>query len=106
MEISKDLLRAIIREVLEEAGDGAPAEFEKAVDRSGVLRVKASTVKCTPYDVGVPAKIALKDVVTLEESPRMGCGILEIDHSAYPWTLRYDEFYYVVDGVQIGRAHV
>lgn len=99
MEISKDLLRAIIREVLEEAGDGAPAEFEKAVDRSSVLRVKASTVKCTPYDVGVPAKVALKDVVTLEEGPRMGCGILEIDHSAYPWTLRYDEFYYVVDGV-------
>ena len=99
MEISKDLLKSIIREVLEAADKFPVPEFEKIVDRSGVLCVKTATVKCEPYDVGVPAKVALKDVVTLEESPRLGCGILEIDHSSYPWHLSYDEFYYVIDGV-------
>ena len=96
MEISKDVLKNIIREVLEAADDPPCPEFEKRVDQSGILSVKTATVKCEPFDVGVPAKVALKDVVTLEESPRLGCGILEIDHSSYPWTLNYDEFYYVI----------
>ena len=99
MEISKDVLKNIIREVLEAADDPPCPEFEKRVDQSGILSVKTATVKCEPFDVGVPAKVALKDVVTLEESPRLGCGILEIDHSSYPWTLNYDEFYYVIEGV-------
>lgn len=97
MDISKDALKAIIREVLREQC-GAP-EFDKTIDPSGVILIKTATVQAETYDVGVPAKVALKDVVTLEESPRLGCGILEIDHSAYPWTLTYDEFYYVIDGV-------
>jgi len=102
MEVTAELLREIIREVLEETCGNTPAAetpIEKQVDPSGVLCVKAAAVKCTPYDVGVPAKVALCDLVTLRESPRMGCGILEIDHSAYPWALTYDEFYYVVDGI-------
>lgn len=100
MKINDDLLREVIREVLEEMlGKEDSIERHKQVDPSGVLCVKAASVKCQPYDVGVPAKVALRDLVTLEESPRMGCGILEIDHSAYPWKLTYDEFYYVVDGV-------
>lgn len=74
-------------------------EFEKTVDPSGVILIRTETVCAEAYDVGVPAKVAVKDMVTLEESPRMGCGILEIDHSSYPWHLTYDEFYYVIDGV-------
>ena len=104
MEISKDVLKNIIREVLEAADDPPCPEFEKRVDQSGILSVKTATVKCEPFDVGVPAKVALKDVVTLEESPRLGCGILEIDHSSYPWTLNYDEFYYVIDIIYIPRG--
>jgi len=102
MEVSAEVLREIIREVLKETcgnKSAAEAPIEKHVDPSGVLCIKAADVKCTPYDVGVTAKVALSDLVTLQESPRMGCGILEIDHSAYPWTLTYDEFYYVVNGI-------
>lgn len=98
MDISKDALKAIIREVLREQQRGTQ-EFDKTVDPSGVILIKTATVQAEAYDVGVPAKVAVKDMVTLEESPRLGCGILEIDHSAYPWRLTYDEFYYVIDGV-------
>lgn len=99
MEFDNELLRKIVQEVISEVRDCNNAGYQKEVDPSGVIHIKTETVKCEPYDVGVPAKVALKDVVTLEESPRLGCGLLEIDHSSYPWELTYDEFYYVIDGV-------
>lgn len=100
MEINDELIYKIVKEVLAEGiTDSGRIDFDKHVDPSGVISIKAETVKCQPFDVGVPAKVKLIDVVTLEESPRLGCGILEIDHSTYPWTLTYDEFYYVVEGV-------
>lgn len=100
MQISEELIYKIVKQVLEkEQPPQGESAFEKHVDSSGVISIKTDTVKCEPFDVGVPAKVSLKDVVTLEESPRLGCGILEIDHSTYPWTLTYDEFYYVVEGV-------
>lgn len=101
MEISSDLIYKIVKEVLNEKDEKklAISDFLKGIDPSGVIRVQTPTVKCEPFDVGVPANVKLKDIVTLEESPRLGCGILEIDHSSYPWKLTYDEFYYVVDGV-------
>lgn len=100
MEINNELIYRIVKEVLAEGGTNSKsAGFEKQIDSSGVISIKTDTVKCEPFDVGVPAKVKLIDVVTLEESPRLGCGILEIDHSTYPWTLTYDEFYYVIEGV-------
>ena len=42
--------------------------------------------------------VKLKDVVTLEEAPRMGCGIMELDHTSFEWTLTYDEYDLVLDG--------
>ncbi len=100
MNISDSMLREIIKEVLAETCKKENGEdFIKEKDPSGVLCIKTQTVKCDPFDPGVPANVRLKDVVTLEESPRLGCGLLEIDHCAYPWTLTYDEFYYVIDGI-------
>lgn len=101
MDINPELIYKIVEEVLKETSGKnlESADFVKGKDPSGVIRVQTSTVQCESFDVGVPANVKLKDIVTLEESPRLGCGILEIDHSTYPWTLTYDEFYYVVDGV-------
>ena len=42
--------------------------------------------------------MALKDVVTLEEAPRMGCGVMELDHTSFEWTLTYDEYDIVLEG--------
>ncbi|MGL5722677.1 MAG: cupin domain-containing protein, partial [Brevinema sp.] len=39
------------------------------------------------------------DVLTLQESPRLGLAVMEMDHTEFPWTLRYDEVDYIVDGV-------
>lgn len=74
--------------------------FSKHIDKSGVLVVKSDTVKPEPFDTGREGdKVFLTDIVTLDESPRMGAGIMEMDHCSFPWTLKYDEFDYVIDGV-------
>ena len=68
----------------------------KHKDPSGVLKVAAKAVKCEPFQGR--KDVCLKDIVTLEESPRIGAGIMELDHADFPWTLTYDEFDYVIEG--------
>ena len=69
------------------------AEWEKGYKI--VIGIKTSTVKCEPFQQD---GVKLKDVVTLEEAPRMGCGIMELDHTSFEWTLTYDEYDLVLDG--------
>lgn len=98
MNVSEELIRKVIQKILEEsAKDGADKEdFEKETDPSGIIKIKTDTVKCEPFQ---QKGVALKDVVTLEEAPRMGCGIMELDHTSFEWTLTYDEYDLVIDGI-------
>ena len=65
-------------------------------------RVIVSDIEGTTRDaIDTPFEqdgVALKDVVTLEEAPRMGCGVMELDHTSFEWTLTYDEYDLVLDG--------
>ena len=99
MNITPELIEKITKEVISQLKTNVNEKFVKKTDPSGVICVKTETVACEPFDPGTPANVKLKDIVTLEESPRMGCGILELEKCTYPWQLTYDEFYYVVDGV-------
>ena len=96
MNVSEELIREIVLKVLQQAvaGEKQP-DFERQVDPSGIIGIKTSTVKCEPFE---QPGVYLKDVVTLEEAPRMGCGIMELDHTAFEWTLTYDEYDFVIDG--------
>ncbi|WP_312642414.1 cupin domain-containing protein [Hydrogenoanaerobacterium sp.] len=94
MNVSEQLIREIVEKVLLET-QGNKASFEKHVDKSGVLVVKTETVKTEPFE---QEGVSLKDIVTLEEAPRMGAGIMELDHTSFDWTLSYDEFDYVIEG--------
>lgn len=98
MNISEELIREIITKVLQEAVQGTTQPdpgFEKHIDPSGIIGIKTSTVKCEPFQ---QEGVALKDVLTLEEAPRMGCGIMELDHTSFEWTLTYDEYDMVIEG--------
>lgn len=98
MNVSEELIRKVIQKILEESAQvGADKEdFEKEKDPSGIIKIKTDTVKCEPFQ---QKGVALKDVVTLEEAPRMGCGIMELDHTSFEWTLTYDEYDLVIDGL-------
>ena len=97
MNVSEELIREIVQKVLEEStAKQAPAEdFVKEKDPSGIIKIATETVKCERFEQD---GVALKDVVTLEEAPRMGCGIMELDHTSFEWTLTYDEYDLVLEG--------
>lgn len=97
MNISEDIIREVVEKVLREtmAKEAPQEDFVKEKDPSGIIKIKTDTVKCEPFKQD---GVALKDIVTLEEAPRMGAGIMELDHTSFEWTLTYDEYDVVLEG--------
>ncbi len=87
-----EIVTRIVTQVLAQQQEG----FVKEKDQSGILRIQTSSVKCEPFS-DTPG-VYLKDIVTLDEAPRMGAGVMELDHTSFEWTLTYDEYDYVIDG--------
>ena len=97
MDVSKELIRSIVEKVLaESAGTSAPAEPYKEKDPSGIIKITTDKVETERFEQD---GVYLKDVVTLEEAPRMGAGLMELkDGTSFEWTLTYDEYDCVVEG--------
>ena len=88
--MDKRKLEEIIRQVLlEHLGGGVQA-----------VKVPALTVtEAHRMNTGNPGdKVYTRDLFTLEQSPRLGVGIMEMTDTTFPWTLNYDEMDYVVEG--------
>ncbi len=101
MKLDEQKLEEIIRRVIAEQFSTAAQGFEKIVDpASGVITVKAATVTPELFDTGKPGdKVFISDVVSIEESPRLMFGIMEMKEGAsFDWTLKYDEVDYIIDG--------
>lgn len=43
-------------------------------------------------------RVYTHDLYTLEQSPRLGAGVMEITASTFPWWPEYDEIDYVLEG--------
>lgn len=96
MNINEKELKEIISRVVEETLKKCDNDFVKEKDDSGIIKIKTDTVKCEPFN-GADG-VYLKDIVTLDEAPRMGAGIMELDNTSFEWTLTYDEYDYVIEG--------
>ena len=85
-------LEALVREILEET----------LGVRHGVRAVKPQQLPVTEahrLDTGDPNhRVYTRDLFTLEQSPRLGAGIMEMTDTTFPWTLDYDEMDYVISG--------
>ncbi|MFX3624396.1 MAG: cupin domain-containing protein [Ectobacillus sp.] len=102
-KLDKAMLEEVIRKVIAEQLSGIKsAAIEKHQDMSGVASIKLETVKMGEADrlaTGKPEDVVYtKDLFTLEESPRLGCGIMEMKETTFEWTLNYDEIDYVIEG--------
>ncbi len=97
---NEEQLKAVIRQVLAEQEKPQSSSFEKTADaKSGVISVRGASVKPEAFDTGKAGdQVYLKDVFSLEESPRLGCGIMEMTASCFDWVLKYDEIDYVIEG--------
>ena len=92
--INNALIEAIVRKVIGEVLGGT--------DGCPVKKVSVPALDVTEehrMDTGNPAdRVWTRDLFTLEESPRLGCGLMVMEHTTFPWTLHYDEIDYVIDG--------
>jgi ethanolamine utilization protein EutQ len=101
-DISRQDLEKMVRRILVEilAEGGADDRIKQVDEKSGVRAYHLPAVKPEPFDTGKAGdRVFLKDLATLEESPRLGFGVMEMDRSTFKWTLNYDEVDYIIDGV-------
>lgn len=95
MTIEKDKLETIIREVLGEM-------LSETGKSHGVKKIALPTLSVRDVDrmdTGNPEDIVYtRDLFTLDESPRLGCGLMEMENTTFEWTLTYDEIDYIIDG--------
>ncbi|HCM89691.1 MULTISPECIES: cupin domain-containing protein [Vagococcus] len=97
----KSIIENVVRQVLMEKMSGL-SQLTKTVDPSGVLSVKLPLLEVDEndrLDTGVAGDVVYcKDLVTLEESPRLGCGLMVMKDTTFDWTLEYDEVDYIIEG--------
>lgn len=100
--VLENLVRKIIEEQLGVTSSENGEDYKKHRDISGVTSIQLQTVKVDAsnrLDTGVSTdEVYTKDVLSLEESPRLGCGIMEMRETTFDWTLNYDEIDYVIEG--------
>lgn len=103
--MDKQALEALVRQVLLEKLGEAPGETVK--------KVPVPQLKVTEehrMDTGRAGdRVYTRDLFTLDESPRLGAGIMEMTDTTFPWTLNYDEMDYVIEGrldIQTDRGTV
>ncbi len=96
--MNQELIVEIVKRVIQEQQTHSKKNI-KCVDSSGVISVKTQEIIPEPFDTGKEGdRVLLKDVFSLKESPRLGCGIMEMEKTTFDWTLNYDEIDYVIDG--------
>ena len=83
-------LEALVRQVLAEKLGENPVKF---------FRPEAQITEADRLDTGNPAdRVYTHDLFTLEQSPRLGLGLMVMEKTTFPWKLNYDEIDYVLDG--------
>jgi ethanolamine utilization protein EutQ len=93
MLMDKAALEALVRQiVMEKLGQSS----------CPVKKLSMPTLDVTEehrMDTGNPRdRVWTRDLLTLEESPRLGCGLMVMERTTFPWTLNYDELDYVISG--------
>ena len=93
-EMNRAAIEAIVREVIAQVMGGAG---DCPVKKVAVPRLDVTEEH--RMDTGNPRdRVWTRDLFTLKESPRLGCGLMVMEETTFPWTLNYDEIDYVIEG--------
>ncbi len=99
MELDKAMLENIIREVIREELGKAAKTDPRQIDPSGVIGINPADFPVEKFPFPIESdRVWLRDLVSFEESPRLGAGMMEMEETNFEWTLTYDEMDYVIDG--------
>ncbi len=92
-DMDRAALEAMVRQVLLEKL-GCPTNGLKKVEVP-----KLSVTDADRMNTGNPGdRVWTHDLFSLSESPRLGAGLMVMEHTTFPWTLNYDEMDYVIEG--------
>lgn len=101
MNINRNDIERLVREVILQEY-GKTLDSTRCVDHSGVISVKLPLLDVTEehrLDTGNPAhKVYTRDLLSLEESPRLGMGLMVMEDTTFDWHLGYDEVDYIIEG--------
>ena len=88
--MDRQQLETLIRQVLaEKLGENPVKFFSPAV----------CVTEADRLDTGNPAdRVYTHDLFSLNQSPRLGVGLMVMEQTTFPWTLNYDEVDFVLDG--------
>lgn len=94
--MNKQELEALIRQILaEKLGEGPIRAFSPNVNFTESDRL----------DTGNPSdRVYTHDLFSLEQSPRLGVGMMYMERCDFPWHLNYDEVDFVLEGELIIRS--
>lgn len=96
-EFNRKMIETLVRQIVTEQ-----LMPTKQVDPSGVASIKLPEITVSEedrLDTENPNDIVYtKDLFSLEESPRLGCGLMVMKETTFDWTLDYDEIDYVISG--------
>lgn len=117
MELNRDEIKRIIVEILKEKASEfgseslCPSVAEAAVgardgrnreQAAGLIKVHVPGIQTSAQDrldTGTAGdRVYTHDLFSLSESPRLGCGVMEMEETAFAWNLNYDEIDYVIEG--------
>jgi len=97
MNIDRAQIEEIVREIVTEK-----LSVKKSITPDGLVSIDLPAWDVSEddrMDTGNPTdQVYTKDFFDLKESPRLGAGLMVMDHSTFDWTLNYDEVDYVIDG--------
>lgn len=97
MNIDRAQIEEIVRKIVTEK-----LSVKKTITPDGLVSIDLpawNVSEADRMDTGNPTdKVYTKDFFDLKESPRLGAGLMIMDHSTFDWTLNYDEVDYVIDG--------
>ncbi|MDR1825468.1 MAG: cupin domain-containing protein [Bifidobacteriaceae bacterium] len=99
MQLDRATLEAIIRDAVKAELAAQATAAPRQLDPSGVIGINPDKIPLEPFPFPIDAqRVQLVDVLSLDESPRLGCGLMEMETTAFEWTLTYDEIDYVISG--------
>ena len=99
-DVDRSALEKLVRQVLLEKLGGTPAAERPAAHGVRCVAVPRLEVREQDrLDTGRSGdRVWTRDLFSLEEAPRLGCGLMVMEKTTFPWKLTYDEMDYVIEG--------
>lgn len=99
-EVNRVELESLVRKIL--LDELMSKNTAKKSSKAGVTSIRLPQLDVRvedKLDTGNPKdKVYTRDLLTLEESPRLGLGLMTMEETTFPWHLDYDEVDYVIEG--------